>query len=75
MRNHRRLVRASRKSWEHMVPANTLNLLYVPVKRTVWTLEIGTVTLTMACQTRPVTPAAFREDSAAADLFRAQIKF
>lgn len=44
-----------------MVSANTVAFLNVPVKRTVWTLEIGTVTLTMVCQRRPVTPESFRD--------------
>ena len=61
MMNHRRLVKASKKSWETMVPANTLKFLHVPVERTVWELEIGTVKLTVIHQTRPVTPEAFRE--------------
>lgn len=52
-------IKASRRSWDHMVPANTVRFLHVPVKRTIWELEIGTVKFTVIHQKRPVTPEEF----------------
>jgi hypothetical protein len=61
MRNHRKMIRAGKKTWNHMVPANTLGVLEVPVKRTEITLEIGsTISLKFVRQKRPVTPESFK---------------
>lgn len=68
MMNYRKLIKASHRSWSTMVPANTVRFLHVPVRRTIWELEIGTVKLTVVHQSRPAVPESFRESTKVPDL-------
>lgn len=70
MINHRRMVKAgnrkfvkaSRRTWTHLVPASTVQMLKVPVVHTELKLEIGKITITLAHEERPVIPDAFKDN-------------
>lgn len=51
----------SREVSSPQVRADCNALLYVPVRRTVWSLQAGTVTFSITRQARPVTPTAFED--------------
>jgi hypothetical protein len=53
MRNHRKMIRAGKKSWTHLIPAESLEMLKVPVRCSELKLEIGKFKLTLTATRRP----------------------